>query len=451
MLTGLSVQAQDEGLITKQITVQGGSVLQQISQTKKDLITDLKVTGRLSAKDMDFIRSMRNLKNLDMQYIEQGSSDICLKRCYSLEYIKLPSSYAGVMSDSCFFECRYLKSVSFDTGDVYLARCAFMGCSSLERIVFSDGCWVCFLGEECFRGCEKLEDLVISVYLDYWCSMFLKGTFGGCKGLKNLTIYGINNELYTGMYIRADAFEGCPNLETLRIEGEFYIEVDSGAFSNHSKLRDVSLRSSGYSVSCKRNSFENCTNLRKLLVFGKDGVNISNSSFAGCTSLESIEMDGSHVTIGNEAFAGCTSLNSVSCGGTIGNEAFIGCSSLKSIVLVGNHFKLYDEALAGCNDFTLFLTSKMPPTINANAFDQLSSNCTLYVPNGTRDDYWLSPWGDIFANIKEYDATDVKGVAADGKSVIGTYSLDGTVFKVGGKGVAVERDANGKTRKILRK
>ena len=93
----------------------------------------------------------------------------------------------------------------------------------------------------------------------------------------------------------------------------------------------------------------------------------------------------------------------------------------------------------------------MPPKINANSFDQLSSNCTLYVPNGTRDDYWLSPWGDIFANIKEYDATDVKGVAVDGKSVIGTYSLDGTVFKLGGKGVAVERDANGKTRKVLRK
>ena len=62
MLLGcLSIQAADEGLITKQITIKldkAGTLPNRISSSKKYLITNLKIVGEVNGKDLRFIREM---------------------------------------------------------------------------------------------------------------------------------------------------------------------------------------------------------------------------------------------------------------------------------------------------------------------------------------------------------------------------------------------------------
>lgn len=67
----------------------------------------------------------------------------------------------------------------------------------------------------------------------------------------------------------------------------------------------------------------------------------------------------------------------------IGDKAFYDCKGLKSI----------------------YVFAEDVPTTGTGAFDGCDSkNCTLYVPNGTYDAYWLSEFG-YFENIVEFDAT----------------------------------------------
>ena len=62
MLFGcLAIQAADEGLITKQITIKldkAGTLPNRISSSKKYLITNLKIVGEVNGKDLFLIREM---------------------------------------------------------------------------------------------------------------------------------------------------------------------------------------------------------------------------------------------------------------------------------------------------------------------------------------------------------------------------------------------------------
>lgn len=62
MLLGcLSIQAADEGLITKQITIKldkAGTLPNRISSSKMYLITNLKIVGEVNGKDLRLIREM---------------------------------------------------------------------------------------------------------------------------------------------------------------------------------------------------------------------------------------------------------------------------------------------------------------------------------------------------------------------------------------------------------
>ena len=63
------------------------------------------------------------------------------------------------------------------------------------------------------------------------------------------------------------------------------------------------------------------------------------------------------------------------------------------------------------------------------------SKCTLYVPQGTEQDYWLADvWGD-FGNIVEYDPTgiDMVTTSTDTKE-LSRYSVNGQRLSAPTKG-----------------
>lgn len=62
MLLGcLSIQAANDDLITKQITIkldEAGTLPDKISESQKNLITNLKIVGKINGTDLKFIREM---------------------------------------------------------------------------------------------------------------------------------------------------------------------------------------------------------------------------------------------------------------------------------------------------------------------------------------------------------------------------------------------------------
>ena len=179
---------------------------------------------------------------------------------------------------------------------------------------------------------------------------------------------------------------------------------------------------------------------------------IGEYAFSGCSSLTSIDIHLGAIRAGT--FSGCSGLTSVviPLGVTsIGEYAFSGCSGLTSIDIPSSVTDIGKAAFKDCSSLTsVYVSSDSPASIGIGAFSGIDKTaCTLYVPQGTKDDYWLSSWGDDFDNIEEYDVTGIDQVA-DGDDVkeVSRYSVDGKRLDAPAKGLNIVKYSDGSVKKI---
>ena len=156
---------------------------------------------------------------------------------------------------------------------------------------------------------------------------------------------------------------------------------------------------------------------------------ISKYSFLGCHSLTSVNIPSSVKYIGQGAFQDCSSLTSINIPSSvtrIGEKAFYDCKGLKSI----------------------YVFAEDVPTTDTGAFDGCDSkNCTLYVPNGTYDAYWLSEFG-YFENIVEFDATSIHNTVATPKTQeTARYATNGQRLTAPIKGINLVKYSDGTVKK----
>ena len=162
------------------------------------------------------------------------------------------------------------------------------------------------------------------------------------------------------------------------------------------------------------------------MVIDPTGENFEIGGFEGCTNLESVTINNTVSTIGGAAFKGCSKLKSFTAQGygnklTIGGSAFEGCSSLKQFDFPNTETTIGDRAFMGCSEFIyihlygsttaigasafaqcthlacIFVDMLNPIKINKNVFEGVDKNaCTLFVPEGKYQPYWLADvWGDF--------------------------------------------------------
>ena len=164
----------------------------------------------------------------------------------------------------------------------------------------------------------------------------------------------------------------------------------------------------------------------------KDGTAQINHYEGSETEIEiPSENDGHRVTfIVSGAFDGCKSLTSVTNPDSvieIGWGAFCGCSGLTSIYV-------YTEKL---------------PNMGSDVFHGCDAKkCTVYVPKGTYDDYWLSEFG-YFENIVEFEATGINNVVTsnDAKE-LSRYSVNGQRLSAPTKGLNIVKYSDGSVKKV---
>ena len=384
----LSIQAaDDDGLITKQITIKlekAGTLPDKIGSTKKKQITNLKIIGEINGTDLRMIREMAG------RDVNGRGTD-------------------GMLSVLDLSDAKIVEG-----GDYYY----FNGHSDYYILTGHNDCFTSNdkIGDSAFESCSGLT----SITLPSGVTEIGKFAFLHCSGLTSITIPSGLTE------ISSSAFSGCSGLTSITLPSGL-TEISSSAFKSCSGLTSLTLPSGlteiGYSA------FKSCSGLTSLTL--PSGLTeISSSAFSGCSGLTSITLPSGVTMIYSSAFESCSGLTSIALPSgltEIGVNAFSGCSGLTSIYV-------YAEKL---------------PNMGSDVFDGCDAKkCTVYVPKGTYDDYWLSEFG-YFENIVEFEATGINNVVTsnDAKE-LSRYSVNGQRLSAPTKGLNIVKYSDGSVKKV---
>ena len=224
--------------------------------------------------------------------------------------------------------------------------------------------------------------------------------------------------------------------------------------------------------------FSKCKGLKAITLPGKV-KSVGESAFQECSCLETINLPSGITSIGNYAFLECENLKSVTLPSgliSIGDRAFYGCSNLANVTLSSNITSIGSSAFSDCKSLKNLTISKDVTSIKDirfnNDYEDLElesvyvawqnpieagsffnrikiSNCTLYVPQGTKEAYANADVWKDFGNIIEYDATGIDKVTnrSDVKE-ISRYSLNGQRVTSPTKGVNIVIYSDGSIKKV---
>ena len=401
MLLGcLSIQAANDDLITKQITInldKAGTLPNKIASSEMYKITNLKIIGEINGTDWNMIREMAGRDNrgygtegklsvLDLseaKIVKGGDSYYPGDNCYTSN---------DEIGEKAFTDCSRLTSLTLPVGITSIGYDAFAYCSGLTSLTLPAG--ITSIGEYAFYGCSGLTSLTLPAGI----TEIGESTFSDCSGLTSLTLPdGITS-------IGISAFAYCSGLTSLTLPAGI-TSINYGAFLDCSGLTSLTL---------------------------PDGItSIGSRAFYGCSGLTSLTLPAGITSIDKYAFSGCSRLTSLTLPAgitSIGEFAFSYCSGLTSIYV-------YAEKVA---------------RIGRYAFEGCASRkCTLYVPKGTYDNYRLSEFG-YFENIVEFDATGIdKTTTSTDVKEVSRYSVNGQRLAVPVKGLNIVKYSDGSARKVV--
>ena len=245
------------------------------------------------------------------------------------------------------------------------------------------------------------------------------------------------------------AFYNCSGLTSLSLPSGI-TSIGWEAFSGCSGLTSLSLPSGITSMG--NEAFSGCSGLTSLSL--PSGItSIGWEAFSGCSGLTSLSLPSGITSIGWEAFSGCSGLTSLSLPSgltSIDFNAFSGCSGLTSLSLPSGITSIGGNAFSGCSGLTsIYVYAEKLPNMESDVFDGCDAKkCTVYVPKGTYDDYWLSEFG-YFENIVEFDPTGINNViTSNDTKELSRYSLNGQRLSAPTKGLNIVKYSDGSVKKV---
>ena len=436
LLCNATSHAADD-LITRQVTIKldkAGTLPDKIGSSKKYKITNLKIVGEINGTDWrlicdmasedDYGRTKGKLSTLDLsdaKIVGGGNSYINIDgNSYYTSNDKL-GNYA-------FYDCRVLTNLTIPSSVTSIGESAFEYCRGLTSLTIPSS--VTSIGESAFRYCSGLTSLTIPSSV----TSIGESAFEYCSSLTSLTIPS------SVTLIWHYAFRGCSGLTSLTIPSNVTL-IGGSVFSGCSGLTSLTIPSSVTSI--------------------------GNNAFHGCSGLTSLTIPSSVTSIGSDAFSGCSSLTNlyyiiddefetylskghpyidVNCG----IEYYLNDKKITSVVIPSTITALGEYAFQKCRDLTSVYVSWPTPISAGSAFSGVGiSKCTLYVPQGTEQDYWLADvWGD-FGNIVEYDPTgiDMVTTSTDTKE-LSRYSVNGQRLSAPTKGLNIVKYSDGSVKKV---
>ena len=211
-------------------------------------------------------------------------------------------------------------------------------------------------------------------------------------------------------------------------------------------------------------AFYGCTGLTSVTI-GNSVTSIGSSTFSGCTRLISIQIPNSVTSIGDGAFGGCIGLTSIEIPNSvisIGSQAFDNCTSLTVIhissfdawcrvkggayafyfapyhylilneeplknAVIPSNVESIDNVVFGqtIGIESLAVLAKRPPKVANDFASPLYETCTLYVPEGSENAYYVADGWKNFKKIETYKEEQPEKVPQDvnGDGVVDTQDV----------------------------
>ena len=227
MLLGcLSIQAANDDLITKQITIkldEAGTLPDKISESQKNLITNLKIVGKINGTDLKFIREMAGRVNGEKTDGKLSILDLSEAKIVAGgdAYARFSENYYtsnDKLGDYAFYGCSGLTSLTIPSGVTKIGCYALSSCIGLTSLTLPSS--VTEIGEHAFLNCRGLTNFTIPSGV----TKIGAGAFFCCYGLISLTIPSSVTAIGSG------AFNGCSGLTSIYAYMEKLPETGSNLF-----------------------------------------------------------------------------------------------------------------------------------------------------------------------------------------------------------------------------
>ena len=198
--------------------------------------------------------------------------------------------------------------------------------------------------------------------------------------------------------------------------------------------------------------FNGCSGLTSLTL-PSSVTKIGCYALFNCIGLTSLTLPSSVTEIGEHAFLNCRGLTNftIPSGVTkIGAGAFFCCYGLISLTIPSSVTAIGSRAFNDCSGLTsIYAYMEKLPETGSNLFLGCDEKkCTVYVPKGTYDDYFVSEFG-FFSHIVEFDATGIdKTTTSTDVEEVSRYSLNGQRLVGPTKGLNIVKYSDGSVKKV---
>ena len=277
----------------------------------------------------------------------------------------------GSTGDNGKVYCNMLQDVQVGIGVTSIINGAFSNCYSIASITIPDG--VTSIGNYAFQNCYSLASVTIS------------------DGVTSIGDYTFNN---------------CYSLASVTIP-DSVTSIGDYAFNNCYSLASITIPDSVTSIGSY--TFRYCYSLASVTI--PDSVtSIGSYVFSSCYSLASVTIPDGVTSIGNYAFTNCYSLASITISDSVTsiiNGAFSNCYSIASITIPGSVTSIGNSAFSKCTGMAEYhLQPTTPPTLSSkNAFNNIPSDCIIYVPAGCLEAYQnATNWATYASKMQEEPA-----------------------------------------------